>query len=215
MAAAIFWGLPDGCCAEPVPAAELGDGDGDGVAAAAARSAASLAARRAERRSAARSARTRLTPSLATSRRATPISGIPVPGCAEATLAAGCDPAMSSSGDELPAVAPEVVSPATTAAGTITVTPATATVILDNLRLCVNRLRFFLCRADTNNLWSGALCARLHPGHCRPMTRPGQGQRRADVTQVQGDASLGATITHAGCCQQTIVPGGTALLRQN
>jgi hypothetical protein len=48
--------------------------------------------------------------------------------------------------------------------------PAIATVILDNLRFCVNGLRCFLCRADTNNLWSGALCARVHPGHCRPMT---------------------------------------------
>jgi hypothetical protein len=54
---------------------------------------------------------------------------------------------------------------------------------LDNLRLCVNRLRFFLCRADTNNLWSGALCARLHPRHCRPMTRarPRAEARRCDA----------------------------------
>jgi hypothetical protein len=36
---------------------------------------------------------------------------------------------------------------------------------------------------------------------------PGRGSGAQDVTQVQGDASLGATITPAGCCLQPIVPG--------
>jgi len=43
--------------------------------------------------------------------------------------------------------------------------------------------------------------------------RPGQG--RADVTQVQGDTSLVATITHAGCCQLVIVPVASGQLSGN
>src|SRR5579859_81384 len=164
MPSATFWGFPEGCGAEAVVPADAGDGAGDGVAAAAARAAArcaaSLAARRAARRSAARSARILLTLSVATSRRAAPVSGIPRSRCALAILTSGCDWSIASSEDELP---PEAVSPARTEAGTITVTPAMATVILDNLRLCRTRLRFLLCRAGTNYLWSGALCARLHP----------------------------------------------------
>jgi hypothetical protein len=69
-----------------------------------------------------------------------------------AGLAPGCDLAIASREAEPPADAPEVVIPAITAAGTATATPAFATVVLDSLRLCVNRLRFFLCRANTNNL---------------------------------------------------------------
>ena len=173
MPSAIFWGFPDGCGAEAVVPAELGDGDGEGVAAAraAARSAASLAARRSARRSAARSARTRLTLSVATSRRAAPVSLTPLSRCAPVAMVPGRAPSIASNDDEFPASGPEAVIPATTAMGTMTPTPAIATVILDNLRLCRIRLRFFLCRAGTNYLWSGALCARLHPGHCRPMTR--------------------------------------------
>src|SRR6266702_595051 len=169
MPSAIFWGFPDGRGAEAVVPAELGDGDGVAAAAAcaAARSAASLAARR----SAARSARTLLTPSAATSRRAAPVSRTPVSRCAPVALVPGCALSIASNDDEFPASTPEAVIPATTATGMMTPTPAITTVILDNLRLCRIRLRFFLCRADTNYLWSGALCARLHPGHCRPMTR--------------------------------------------
>jgi hypothetical protein len=96
------------------------------------------------------------------------------------------------------------------------VTPAIATVILENFRLCMNGLRCNLWRAGTNHLWSGALCARLPPGGTTGRwlnARPGQ--RRADVTQVQGDTSLGATITHAGCCLLVIVPVTWGQLRRN
>jgi hypothetical protein len=88
-------------------------------------------------------------------------------GWAVAVLA----PANASLAVESPADAPDAVKPAAIAAGTITVTPAIATVILDNFRLCMNGLRCNLCRADTNHIWSGALRARLHPGHCQPVTR--------------------------------------------
>jgi hypothetical protein len=119
-----------------------------------------------------------------------------------AGLALDCGPARASKVAESPADAPEVVIPATTAAGTATATATFATAALDSLmfcvdssRFCVNRLRFFLCRADTNYLCSGTLCARLPPGALPADDKtPGQG-RGADVTQVQGDASLGATIT--------------------
>jgi hypothetical protein len=96
---------------------------------------------------------------LATSRRAAPVRRIPASGWEVAILA----PAIARVGDELPADAPEAVKPAAIAAGTIMVTPAIATVILDNFRLCVNGLRCNLWRADTNHLWSGAFGARLHP----------------------------------------------------
>src|SRR5438309_10431597 len=156
MPSAIFWGFADGRGAEPVVPAELGDGDGEGVTAAraAARAAASLAARRSARRSAARSARTLRTPSLATSWRAAPVSRSPVSRCAPVASVPGCAPSIASNDDEFPASVPEAVIPATTATGTITPTPAIARVILDNVRLCRIRLRFFLCRADTNYLWS-------------------------------------------------------------
>src|SRR5262249_34284624 len=182
MAAATCCGFPEGCGAEPPEF--CGFGDGAGVAAAApgrcarrsaARWAAGRPAARLAARWAARSARARRTSSLAPSRRAASIRGIPASGCAGAVLA----PAIASIEDEFPADAPDVVKPATTAAGTITVTPAIATVILDNLPLCVKGLRCNLWRAGTNHLWSGAFRARLHPRHCRPVTqRPARAEAR-------------------------------------
>src|SRR5215831_421706 len=139
MAAAICCGLPDGCGTEPEEACELGDGAGVAAAAAccARPSAARFAAWRfAARLAAARSARTRLTASLATSWRTAPISCILASGWAVAVLA----PAIASIDGECPADAPETVKPAATAAGTITATPAVATVILYNFRVCVSGL---------------------------------------------------------------------------
>jgi hypothetical protein len=173
MAEAICWGLPEGCGAESDGACELGDGAG--VAAAAARCARSAAARRAAARFAARraaaclaarSARSRRTSSAASALRAASGGRILSSEWVFAVLA----PAIASIDDDItagadfPADAPEAVKPAATAAGTITVTPAMATVILENFRLSVTGLRCNLWRAGTNHLWSGALCASAPPG---------------------------------------------------
>src|SRR5262245_9368473 len=163
MAAAICCGSPEGCGAEPEELCELDAGAGVAAAAArcARRSAARFAARRAAARlAAARSARTRLTSSLATSWRAAPIRRVLASGWAVAALAS----AIASIDDEFPPDTPEANKPAATAAGTITTTPAVATVILENLRLCVNELRCHLCRAGTNHLWVGRIVRSAPPG---------------------------------------------------
>ena len=180
IASAIFWGVPDGSDAEPVAACE--PGDGAGAAAAAACAAARAAARRAAlwraSRSAARWARNRVAISEATSPRATPASRIPRSEWRTvAGLALGCGPAIASRDAESPADAPEVVIPATTAAGTATATPAIATVILESFLLCVNRLRFFGV-AQALITFGRAHCALgSHPGALpADDTTPGRGR---------------------------------------
>ena len=101
----------------------------------------------------------------------------------------GVGVAFSTAGAKVSWTAPTPVSGVTITGYTATATPAVATVILDSLRLCVNRMRFFLCRADTNNLWSGALCARLPPG-----ALPADDKRPAGAEARRCDAGSGRRV---------------------